>query len=206
MSNVLTFSFSFLFYIWTYEGCTSIRNLCFNIFSPPKLEEADSAISYEGNLETLTIQIAGNTRNYDTAIHKISSNGKVRLGQSFIIKWLYFEFKDLMLILCITTTVIAWMVWEVWEKRLIHLPIWLVEANITKVEYSEYDICRLLHIIRAYNCWNICVSSQLTLFMRSCDMTNDPVHLIEQCLLTQIQYCEHWFNHLIWCTEWHILK
>jgi len=45
-------------------------------FSHSTLEVADKAITSAGKLETLTIQIAGNNRNYDTAIHKISSQGQ----------------------------------------------------------------------------------------------------------------------------------
>ena len=50
--------------------------LPYSCYSYPTLTEADKNITSAGKLETLTIQIAGNTRKYETAMHKICANGK----------------------------------------------------------------------------------------------------------------------------------
>ena len=48
----------------------------FSCFSYPTLTKADENITNAGRIETLTIQIAGNTRKYETGMHKICADGK----------------------------------------------------------------------------------------------------------------------------------
>ena len=54
------------------------------INSYPTLEEADENIEAAGKLEPLVIEIAGNKRSYDTAVHKITKNDKVMLFKQMI--------------------------------------------------------------------------------------------------------------------------